>query len=97
MQVRNEERFASDISAVARIPATGIETTILDVSSTGCKLAADSNLAQVGATIIIRLSERDEIAGQVVWANRKLRGVKFHSPISDELIDQIANGLDQVG
>lgn len=93
MRVRGDERFGSDLATVARLPATGIALSVVDVSHTGCRIRADSELARVGATIIITISDLADVSGEIVWAEGGYCGVRFHTPISDELVDQIANDI----
>lgn len=93
MKVRTDERFGSDLATVARFPESGIALSVVDVSHTGCRIRSGSELARVGATIIITISELADVSGEIVWAKDGYSGVRFHMPISDKLVDQIANDI----
>ncbi|WP_086436703.1 PilZ domain-containing protein [Altererythrobacter xiamenensis] len=90
MELRQGDRFASRFVTAARIPASNAEVAILDISTTGCKIRTSSELAQIGATILIRLPDGEEAAGQIAWKNKERCGVKFSKPIPEQLIDRIA-------
>ena len=47
-------------------------------------------MAQVGATIILRLGDLREASGQIAWKQNAECGVVFHKPINTDLIDWIA-------
>jgi hypothetical protein len=93
MRTRGEDRIATAILVSARMPASEADVVVLDLSSRGCRIQTKSSFVQVGATILLRLSDRDEAAGQIVWKDLDHYGVKFHDEISDEAIDWIAAGL----
>lgn len=73
------------------MPAAKASVVVLDVSTTGCRIRAGSEFAQVGATILLKVSPRDELAGQVVWRDRGECGVHFHKAIGDDVVDRIAS------
>lgn len=89
MRLRSDERIESNIATVARIPATGVEVEVVNVSDWGCRIATPNSGLQVGATILVRLTDQDEVAGQIVWVHRKQCGVRFNSAVSDEVLDEI--------
>lgn len=89
MKIRKAERFATHIATNARVPASAVDVVVLDVSTIGCLIQTQSMLAQVGATILLRLSDRDAVAGEIVWKDQNRCGVKFSRPISEESIDWV--------
>lgn len=90
MKLRHGDRFASNVVTNARMPASTAEVAIMDISTKGCKIRTSSELAQIGATILIRLPDGGEAAGQIAWKNKEGCGVKFSKPIPEEFIDRIA-------
>ena len=94
MEMRKEDRIATNIAATARLPASPAAVTMLDVSMAGCLISTKSKLATIGATILVSLSERVEAAGEIVWTDGKNCGVKFHQPMSEKSIDWIASNTD---
>jgi hypothetical protein len=92
MRERGEERIATAIATIARIPASQTEILVLDLSTQGCRIKTDSGSVQVGATIILRLSDRDEAAGQIIWKKADQCGIRFFKHLSEEALDWIATG-----
>jgi hypothetical protein len=89
MKVRKELRFATHIATNARVPSSAVDVVVLDVSTTGCLIQTQSILAQVGATILLRLSDIGEVAGELVWKDKNHCGVKFFTPLAEESIDLV--------
>ena len=83
MDKRKAERFASFVKTEARVPATRVGVTILDISSSGCKLSTQSKLAQVGASIVVSLTDDVVVGGWIVWKSGEVCGVEF-----DEALNQ---------
>ncbi len=78
--------MALEKEVVGRIPATPVNVTVLDLSTSGCLVEATAPLIKQGRTILLSLSDSVEIAGQVVWQDGSRFGVQFHREIStDEL------------
>lgn len=92
MQEREEERIATAIAAHARVPAFTAEIVVLDLSTRGCRIQACSGFAQIGSTILFRLSDRNEVAGQIIWKNSHQFGVRFFNDLPQKAIDWIATG-----
>lgn len=86
MNKRSADRFESNIPTVARVPATLVTVTILDLSTSGCKLQTSSKLAQVGATIIMSLTSQLDVGGRIVWQSDDTCGVEFDIRLHQELI-----------
>ena len=63
---------------------------ILDISSGGCRVQTELESMRIGATVILKLSESEQVAGQVAWKQRDECGVEFYRPLADEIIDKIA-------
>jgi hypothetical protein len=92
MEHRRTDRFSTHLQVRGRIPASPIAATILDVSTTGCRLEAASPLVKPGATILLDLPGGGAVAGQIVWRDDAECGVKFHEQISGRIIAQIISG-----
>lgn len=93
MQTRRNERVSTNIATVGRMPASFAEVTVIDLSTVGCQIHTCSPLARVGATILLSLSDRDDVAGQIVWKEAERCGVQFFNDLSEEAIDWIAIGV----
>ena len=90
MKTRRQERLTTQLSILARVPAVHVAVTLLDISTSGCRIETDSELAQVGATILLTFSDQFEAAGEVAWRKEGECGVKFHKDIPEETVDRIA-------
>ena len=90
MKLRRAARVETRIEIDARIPASSVAVTVLDISTTGCSIQTDSTLARVGGTIFLKLSDHEGVAGQIVSNDEKRYGVEFYKPVSEETIDWIA-------
>ena len=94
MQTRRNERVATNIATVGRMPASFAEVTVLDLSTEGCQIKTSSTLARVGATVLLPLSDRDDVAGQIVWKEADRCGVRFFNDLPEGAIDWIAISVD---
>lgn len=95
MKVREQERVQTHFFSAARLPASHVDVTILDVSETGCRIVTDCRAARIGATIILSLPHGEYASGQIVWKLRTEGGVQFHKPIGLDTIDGIAAHIGQ--
>lgn len=85
MERRDSYRMKTTRRISARVPATPIDVTVLDLSSTGCMIQIDHS-APIAArtTILLALAQHEDIAGEVVWRKRDRAGVQFHERIAVE-------------
>lgn len=93
MEKRRAKRFAFDIEAQARVPATKVAVTILDLSASGCRLRTESTLAQYGASIIMLLPQQIEVRGWIVWKSGGTCGVEFEKPLSERCVAELTSSF----
>lgn len=90
MWVRGAERFKSGVPTAACVPTSDVDVAVVDVSATGCRLRTTSRNAQIGATILLKFADLEEVAGQIVWTHRQQFGVRFTRKLSEKDLDRIA-------
>lgn len=92
MNKREAERFVSDFATQARIPATRVSVTIVDLSTSGCKLRTESELAQAGSSIVMSFINQLETHGWIVWKSGTECGVQFDNPLPSSLVLELTTG-----
>ena len=79
--LRETERYPADDGAEALIPGSeSISCVVLDISTSGARIALVDDASHVPAGLKIYIAERDLIADcKVVWRKGKEFGVVFES------------------
>lgn len=87
MEIRATNRQGSNIVLNCRIPVQPAQAIMCDISTTGCRIELFDGFTQRGSTIFFEIDEKNQIAGQVVWAHGKEAGVRFMHKLSPTVID----------
>ena len=82
MQTRTNNRQGSDIVLNCRAPVRRAQAILCDISETGCRIEIFEGFVTRGSTIFFEIDERNEVAGQIVWARGNEAGVRFMHPLS---------------
>lgn len=90
MERRKTHRFKTDRAVQARIPATPVLVTVLDLSTAGCMIRYDGPPIRPGTSILLDLSEMDEVSGQVIWRETEKMGVEFHQELAADAVARLA-------
>ena len=72
-----------------RVQSRSIYADLIDISEGGCKLRASAGFANVGDRVTIRMNGINAPLGKVVWANNKLAGIAFESPMHVAVVDHL--------
>lgn len=95
MKLRRHERLAVYITTVAQAPAQAVDVDVLDLSVSGCRIRSFDNALRVGATVVLRLSDTEEVAGQLVWVAKDEGGVEFYKMIGEHAVDKFASAIGE--
>lgn len=83
---RQSDRIASDVSAIARIPASPHRVTLIDVSRTGCQVRVPCGIAvPTGSTVHLDFGPGRRLTGMVMWSGPRTSGIRFSQSISGPL------------
>lgn len=93
MKTRVDERIETCLQAKARFPRASAAACILNISRTGCRMRTQERTARVGTTVILELLNELYVTGEIVRDQKADCGVRFHRPLSEGVIDQIAAQL----
>ena len=83
---RRAERRPSELSAIARVPASPHRARIIDFSDSGCRIRfANPFAVPIGATVHIDFGPGRRVSGQVMWSGSEVAGIRFAAPLSPRL------------
>lgn len=94
MKTRVDERVQTCFPVQVRFPGASAGVCIRDISISGCRIKTDDKSARVGATIVLQLTDDTYTSGEIVRRLGTDFGVRFHRPVAEVIIDQIAARLD---
>lgn len=86
---RASDRFAVNLAARCRVPATPHPVTLLDLSRTGCRVRISTVHVTPGTTVHIDLNPAASVSGQVAWSGPQTAGVKFHRRLDTAVAVQL--------
>lgn len=90
MKTRVDERIETFLQVQARFPSASAVVCILDISKNGCRIKTHDRSAKVGTTVVLELLNELYVSGEIVRDLETDCGVKFHRPVPEGVIDQIA-------
>lgn len=85
MNRRGRDRTATDICLVCRIPAAPVRGRIVDLSHSGCRVELTDADTELGSTISLDLGQGERVMGEVVWAQGRQVGVRFHRALRSHI------------
>lgn len=86
MERRSKFRSLTNVVVRCRVPASPDQANIQDISIGGCKIATENFILELGATILLDLTETCQAVGRVVWTNGGTAGIKFESTVPQAMI-----------
>lgn len=84
---RREERRGLSLGAHIRSVKTRLDLSIIDISTTGCRVSGVFDNIKVGELITIRPDGLGEMSAAVVWIDGDRAGLEFDFPMRREIVD----------
>ena len=90
MDKRAAFRFPTNVEAGCRSCDRSWETRLVNISTTGCMIAAPGERFPEGALLRLRVKGLTAIDGEIVWQHRSHAGIKFKVPLHPAVMEHLA-------
>ncbi|MBD3729431.1 MAG: PilZ domain-containing protein [Sphingomonadales bacterium] len=87
--MRQYNRFTLDKQIECRIGRKYETAALYNLSSGGCMIETPSAKAEINAPILVRLNDKTEMPGHIVWRIGKNAGIKFDLPLHTAVVEAL--------
>ncbi|MFA6031513.1 MAG: PilZ domain-containing protein [Myxococcota bacterium] len=81
MERRRKQRSSTRMTVIVTVAGASLPCEMRNLSQSGCLIACDPVLAEVGAPVAISLMRGLAVTGEVAWQMGESVGVFFREPI----------------
>ena len=92
--MRSYSRFRTDTKIQCSIAGDTETVSLYNLSSGGCMIETGSARAEKGARVVVVLSNKAQMEGQIVWRIDHNAGVKFDHPLHQAVVETFGYQAD---
>ena len=93
MERRLDERTATFVHLMCRVPAMPTRAIMHDLSHLGCRLEFPDANIELGGTTVLDVPGVTQIPGRVMWVRGNQAGIRFHRRLTETAA--VVLGLDE--
>lgn len=93
--MRQYNRFTVDKKIECKIGRQHSAVSLYNLSSGGCMIETASANADVGVPVMVKLNDKTEMPGVIVWRIGKNAGIKFEIPLHTAVVEALGYETDE--